>query len=83
MTALEGVMARGDRLGAREVPSKIKQQSGTRGGVQLKGGGTLKEVETAMIRQALETHGANRTKTAEQLGISRRTLHRKLNEYGL
>ncbi|MFC1467399.1 sigma-54-dependent transcriptional regulator [Verrucomicrobiota bacterium] len=78
------VMARNDRLGAREVPSKIKQQTGAKsGGIQLKGGGTLEEMEREMIRQALEAHEGNRTKAAEQLGISRRTLHRKLNEYGL
>lgn len=77
------VMARGDRLGAREVPAKIKQQSAPRGTVQLKSDGTLDEMEREMIERALQTHGENRTKAAEQLGISRRTLHRKLNAYGL
>ena len=35
------------------------------------------------IVNALKAHDGNRTKADEQLGISRRTLHRKLNEYGL
>jgi DNA-binding NtrC family response regulator len=34
-----------------------------------------------MIFAALEKHGGNRTQAADQLGISRRTLHRKLNKY--
>jgi DNA-binding NtrC family response regulator len=36
-----------------------------------------------MILAALKSNKNNRTRAAEQLGISRRTLHRKLNEYGL
>ena len=34
-----------------------------------------------MIYRALEKHDDNRTKAAEELGISRRTLHRKLRQY--
>ena len=37
--------------------------------------------ERKLIEQALSTAGGNRTKAAEILGISRRTLHRRLNEY--
>jgi two-component system response regulator HydG len=40
-------------------------------------------MEKRMIIQALEKTGGNRTKAAEKLGISRRTLHRKLNQYGI
>ena len=36
-----------------------------------------------MIMQALDDHKGNRTKAADQLGIPRRTLHRKLNEFDL
>ena len=42
---------------------------------------TVDEMEKRMIVQALEKTSGNRTKAAERLGISRRTLHRKLNEY--
>ena len=37
--------------------------------------------ERMMIFAALEKHDGNRTRAADQLGISRRTLHRKLNKY--
>ena len=35
------------------------------------------------ILKALETCRGNRTEAAKELGISRRTLHRRLNEFGL
>ena len=37
--------------------------------------------ERKLIEQALQSAGGNRTRAAEILGISRRTLHRRLNEY--
>ena len=35
------------------------------------------------ILEALARSGGNRTRAAEKIGISRRTLHRKINEYGI
>jgi PAS domain S-box-containing protein len=43
----------------------------------------LENMEEQMIIQALEQTGGHRTQAAEQLGISRRTLSRKLREYGI
>jgi len=40
---------------------------------------TKKESEEALIKQALEAAGGNKSKAAEILGISRRTLYRKLS----
>ena len=48
-----------------------------------KGGGDLQSAEKALIAAALETTGGNRRRAAEQLGISERTLYRKLKHYGL
>ncbi|RMD80084.1 MAG: hypothetical protein D6820_07250, partial [Lentisphaerae bacterium] len=39
--------------------------------------------EKALIERALRECGGNRTRAAQQLGISRRTLHRKLKQYNL
>jgi len=44
---------------------------------------TLREVERQLIAAALERSGGNRTRAAEQLGISRRNLIRKLQSLGL
>src|SRR5690349_17973954 len=44
---------------------------------------TLSEVERAHIDRTLRAHGANRTRAARELGISRATLIKKIKEYGL
>ncbi len=44
---------------------------------------SLEEYEKAIIEKNLEYTNGNREKTAELLGISERTLYRKLNEYNL
>jgi two-component system NtrC family response regulator len=43
--------------------------------------GDLQDMERQMVMKALENTGGHRAKAAEQLGISRRTLSRKLGEY--
>jgi DNA-binding NtrC family response regulator len=43
----------------------------------------LDEIEREAIQQALVANGGNRRKAAKQLGISERTLYRRLKEYGL
>ncbi len=45
--------------------------------------GNLESMEEQMIIRALERSGGHRTHAAEQLGISRRTLSRKLKEYSI
>ena len=45
--------------------------------------GNLENMEEQMIIRALEKTGGHRAQAAEQLGISRRTLSRKLREYGI
>jgi two-component system response regulator AtoC len=77
------VLARADRLTVRDVPAAI------RGGADLtkisvvRTGMTVEEAERQLIIQALKETGGNRTRAAKKIGISRRTLHRKLKQYGL
>ncbi len=44
---------------------------------------TLEQMEREAIREALRTHQGNRRQAAQSLGISERTLYRKIKEYGL
>jgi DNA-binding NtrC family response regulator len=75
------VLARGDRLTLRDVPPHIR---GAGAGSEVRGGAlSLEENEKQMIARALRLNDGNVTKAARDLGISRRTLHRKINAYGL
>ena len=49
----------------------------------LEEGTTLDELEKAYILRALERVEDNRTQAAQILGIGRRTLYRKLQDYGI
>jgi len=77
------VLSRGGKLTVRDIPAVVRDAVDPDRAVRPQAAVTLELAEKQMIAQALKAHGGNRTKAAEQLGISRRTLHRKLNEYGL
>ena len=83
------VLARGPRLTVRDIPPAIRQAVHPEA---LKGVGraaaglttaptTIQEGERLMIETALRRCNGNRTRAAQQLGISRRTLQRKLKAY--
>jgi transcriptional regulator with PAS, ATPase and Fis domain len=44
---------------------------------------SLESKENEMISRALRKHGSNRKKAAQELGISERTLYRKIKQFGL
>jgi DNA-binding NtrC family response regulator len=50
--------------------------------VEFPVGTTVSEVEKALILRTIEHTRNNKTRAAEILGISLKTLHNKLNEYG-
>lgn len=51
--------------------------------VQVRVGTTVDEAERLLILRTLESTGQNKTRAAEVLGISLKTLHNKLKEYNL
>jgi DNA-binding NtrC family response regulator len=75
------VLSRSQRIGVRDLPAHIRETGVSAGTVQVTGG-SLEEMEKQAILQALKEAGGNRTRAAGKLGISRRTLHRKITEYG-
>ena len=75
------VLSRGKVLDVKDIPAQVREKASGGGEVRIDAELTVDEMEKRMVIQALEKTGGNRTKAAEKLGISRRTLHRKLNQY--
>jgi two-component system, NtrC family, response regulator AtoC len=87
-TAIEHavVMARGDKLTVRDLPAWVRNAPlpGAPAGPPLgRETMTVAEAEKELMIRALKDTGGNRTLAAKKLGMSRRTLHRKLKEYHL
>ncbi|WP_372807978.1 sigma-54-dependent transcriptional regulator, partial [Pontiella sp.] len=76
------VLARGKVFDTADIPPQVREKAAG-GEVKIDAALTVDEMEKRMVIQALELTNGNRTKAAEKLGISRRTLHRKLNQYGI
>src|SRR5438552_19135399 len=92
-TAIEHgvVMATGPKITLRDLPMAVRQAATAKlpGGVSDQAFGKktspldLHETERKLIAQALAATNGNVTAAAKKLGISRRTLHRKINEMKL
>jgi DNA-binding NtrC family response regulator len=77
------VLARGERLTLRDVPVAIRSGADLSRINAVRTGMTVEGAERQLIEQALKETDGNRTKAAQKIGISRRTLHRKLKGYGI
>ena len=80
------VLANGPKVTLRELPLQVRENRATHSvsrvpqpepGQHL----DLHSTEHRLIMKALEETRGNRTLAAQRLGISRRTLHRKLKEF--
>ncbi|MFY9343982.1 MAG: sigma-54 dependent transcriptional regulator [Planctomycetota bacterium] len=78
------VRAKGNILTRQDLPPEIWAPLPVdQDGWQFLAGKSCQEVERNHIRVALELCGGNRQKTAKSMGLSERTLYRKIKEYGL
>jgi len=79
------IVADGETITRQHLPAQFGRTSpagpGALGGLRFPIGVTVDEAERALIRQTLEATGNNKTRAAELLGISLKTLHNKLKEY--
>ena len=89
-TAIEHavVLCRGEVIGLRDLPPSVRGECASSSHPEAKdvlGKKTLtvEDAEKALIIRALKECNGNRTQAAEKIGMSRRTLHRKLHTYNL
>ena len=82
------VLCRGEQVTPRDLPPAVRTpqadytEQQTR--EQLAGGKlTMKDAERQLLIHALQETNGNRSLAAKKLGISRRTLHRRLHEFSL
>ena len=76
------VMASGSEITLEDLPPSVSKASGIET-ISVPVGITLDEAEKIIIQENLAANKGNKSKTAETLGIGRKTLHRKLAEYGM
>lgn len=86
------VLSRGESIGLRDLPPSVRRSAeavvgvgGEPGIPSLAEPGelTVREAERQLIIRALRESDGNRTEAARRIGVSRRTLHRKLHTYQL
>jgi len=84
------VLCRGTSIEPRDLPASVRDpqvvvEENRVATQQSLGSGklSLREAEKQLVIHALKESGGNRTEAAKKLGVSRRTLHRKLHEFEL
>jgi DNA-binding NtrC family response regulator len=88
-TAIEHavVLCRGEKISARDLPVSVRAGSAAAAAdpqrMLARNDLTVKEAEKQLIVRALKETQGNRTLAAKKIGVSRRTLHRKLHTYQL
>ena len=75
-------LSAGSRLGA-ELLAHLEAAPGDESAAQLKAGTSLRDAERHLLERTLEATGGNRTRAAELMGVSLRTIRNKIRCYGL
>jgi DNA-binding NtrC family response regulator len=81
------LFCRGEKIALRDLPPEVRGLAGQANAemrrLLVQGDLTVKEAEKQLIIRALKESDGSRTAAAKKLGMSRRTLHRKLHTYHL
>ena len=75
------VLSRGKLIDVEDLPEQVVNHE-NESELSIKVGLSLDEAEKLFIMSTLDYCGGNKTKASEMLKIGRKTLHRKLEEYG-
>jgi DNA-binding NtrC family response regulator len=79
------VLCRGERIGARDLPPAVREltEEAVASATVAALPSNVHDAEKELIIRALKETDGNRTLAAKKVGMSRRTLHRKLKTYNL
>ncbi len=77
------IVSRGPVLQVEDIPAKIRAAGRPAAGLPRLSGVSIQEMERELIRNTLRDVGGNRERAASLLGISERTLYRKIKAYEL
>lgn len=81
------IMTGGARIEAKDLPAVIREQVVPGGSITLSGPPpvemALEELERIHILRCLQHHEGNKTRAAQSLGITIKTLYNKLHRYGI
>lgn len=77
------IMTQGHLVEPPDLPLAIQGSAKGDEDYSLRAGLTVREAERLLIERTLEATGGNRTRAAEMLGITRKTLQNKIKDYGL
>ena len=77
------VMSTSGKIELADLPVNMIDMESTQPANVVHAGMSMEEIEKEAIRKTLEETNGNRTRAAEILKIGLRTLHRKIQKYGL
>ena len=77
------VMAKGHFIMLQDLPPDVSASAEDQASIRIPVGTSMAESEKIIIRSTLNFAKGNKSRTAEILGIGRKTLHRKIHDFGL
>ena len=77
------VMAGAEELLPANLPEEVRQTADRDSLIRIRSGASLAEAEKQIIESTLIANGGNKAQTARILGLGRKTLYRKIQQYGI
>jgi DNA-binding NtrC family response regulator len=74
------VLTGGSKIRINDLPGEVFSETGVHSTLPISGQ-TLKDLEASAVRIALEKSRGNKSRAAEMLGISRKSLYKKMRDY--
>lgn len=77
------ILTPGKEILPKSLPDEVRTESAPAGAVRLRVGMTVGDAERELIKATLTEFQGNKAKASRTLGLGRKTLYRKLQEYGI